>query len=226
MAAEGLQAGARGGHHADPAALDPVGESEPDARYHRGAAVGAHHQQVAPSRLPFERDLLLHRHVVAEQEDVAAGGERAPGDHGGMTARHRHQHPAGRRQLLQGALERPGPIVRTLRPARHQERVDTPERRLRRAGVAGGDDDQQVVGARGRQLHREEPRRGEELAVGGRGHHRRRLGHPRLGGERPLQLHQDDGVEVGAGAEEVAARRHRSSSSAAASAPQANTSSS
>ena len=55
--------------------LDDVGEAEPEPADDRGAAVGAHHQQPALGRDPLEGDLLLDRHVVAEDHHVAAGVE-------------------------------------------------------------------------------------------------------------------------------------------------------
>ena len=68
--------------------------------------------------VPLERDLLLERHVVAEDHHVAAGLEGVHGLDGGTRAGHRHQHErAGRRaaaprrgargRLLGGSGDRP-----------------------------------------------------------------------------------------------------------------------
>ena len=72
-----LRAGPGGGHDPDRAGLDHVHEAQADAAEHRRAALRAHHQQAALGAALLERDLVVHRHVVREQEDVHAGGQRA-----------------------------------------------------------------------------------------------------------------------------------------------------
>ena len=82
-----LRAGAGGGDDADPAGRDHVGEAEADAAEHGGARTGAHHQPAEPAGSVLQRDLLLERHVVAEQQDVQAGGQRLVGLERGVRRR-------------------------------------------------------------------------------------------------------------------------------------------
>ena len=73
---------------------DDVGEAEAEAADDGGAAVGPHHQQAALGRDPLERDLLLDRHVVAEQHHVGAGVERVHRLDGRAGAGRRRPGPA------------------------------------------------------------------------------------------------------------------------------------
>ena len=59
-----LRAGARGSDDPHRARAHDVGESEPDAGQHRGAALGPHHQEPALGAAALERDLVVERHVV------------------------------------------------------------------------------------------------------------------------------------------------------------------
>ncbi len=92
------------------AATMPTGPGEtalakprPEPADDGGAAVGAHHEQPALGGGPLERDLLLDRHVVAEDHHVAAGVE---GVHRlDQRARRRARRPApGRRRCRRRAL--------------------------------------------------------------------------------------------------------------------------
>src|SRR5690606_26380132 len=71
-----LAAGAGRGDDADRAGGDDVGEAESEPADHGGAAVGAHHQHATLGGGPLERDLLVERHVVAEDHHVATRVDR------------------------------------------------------------------------------------------------------------------------------------------------------
>ncbi len=83
-----------------------VGEAEPDAVDDRGPAVGAHDQDPAVGGRALERDLLGHRHVVAEDHHVAAGVDRVHrlGQHVGSGDGDQHDR-VGR--LAEGGRGRP-----------------------------------------------------------------------------------------------------------------------
>ena len=91
-----LTAGAGGGDDPDRPRSDDVGEPEPDPADDGGAAVGAHHQQIAGGGVLLEGELLLERHVVAEDHHVAAGLERVHGLDRGTDPGHRDQHASPR----------------------------------------------------------------------------------------------------------------------------------
>ena len=71
-----LGAGARGSDDAYRPRAQDIGEPQPDTADRSGAAVGTHHQKPAAGALVLEPDLLLDRHVVAEQHDGYARFER------------------------------------------------------------------------------------------------------------------------------------------------------
>ena len=113
----------------DRSRADGVREPEPDAAEHRGAALGPHHQQPALGAAALERELVGHRDVVGEQEDVHARGQRAVGLEHGVLARERNQREVGRVELARGGAER----ARLRPPVRGRVR-----RRRRRAKLALG----------------------------------------------------------------------------------------
>ena len=119
-----LRAGAGGGHDPDRPAAHDVREAEPDTAEHRGAALGPHDEPPALGAAPLERDLVLDRDMVGEQEDVhvaasARGAPRAsaysPGTEisatlpssGRQRARRRRPRPRGTPPALTTAHARP-----------------------------------------------------------------------------------------------------------------------
>ena len=103
-AGDGLQARARRGDDADPAAANPVGKAQPNAVDDRRAAVRAHDQQALVARLALERDLVRQVDVVAVEEDVLAQVQRLLRHAGGVAAGDRDQDPVG---VGQGRCGRP-----------------------------------------------------------------------------------------------------------------------
>ena len=95
-----LQPGARCGDETDVAAPHDVGEAERHAVDDRGAAIGAHHQQVLGARHRLDRALFVDRHVVGEQHHVQAERERLHRLGGGVVAGHRDQREVGVRRTL------------------------------------------------------------------------------------------------------------------------------
>ena len=83
--------------------LDDVGEAEAEAADDRGAAVGAHHQQAALGGGLLERDLLLDRHVVAEDHHVVARRRGRPSPRRARSRRAPRPARARRAGAAQGA---------------------------------------------------------------------------------------------------------------------------
>ena len=141
-----LAAGAGRGDDADRPGRDDVGEAQPDAVEDGGPAVGSHDEQAALGGVPLERELLLDRHVVAEDHHVAAGLERVHGLDERRRAGHRDQRDrtggwagsaaqrAGRRARRR-LLGRARVAAAGAAPARRRPRPGRrPGRRRRRAG--------------------------------------------------------------------------------------------
>ena len=78
-----------------------LAKPSPTPPEHRRAALGAHDQQAALGAAALERDLVGHRDMVGEQEDVHARGQRAVGLEHGVLAGHRDQ-----RDVRAGAQQR------------------------------------------------------------------------------------------------------------------------
>ena len=166
-----LAAGAGGGDDADRAGLDGVGEAEAEAADDGGAAVGAHHQQAALGGGPLERDLLVERHVVAEDHHVAAGVEGVHRLDERAGAGHRDQREArrapgaGRSRWCAAAPPRSGPSSR--RSASRSARVDRrPGRASSGAVVVEPQRDDHVVGRR-RRRDRRSPSRSSTSTLSG-----------------------------------------------------------
>ena len=107
------------------AATMPTGPGEaalakpsPSAADDGGAAVGPHHQQAALGGGPLEGDLLLDRHVVAEDHHVAAGveGVHRLDERAGAGHRDQHERVAGARRraaaVVRGGATSAAPAVR------------------------------------------------------------------------------------------------------------------
>ena len=86
ISGELLGAGAGGADDADVARADDVREGERDVVDDRGAAVGAHHEQLLGDGFLLEALLLLDRDVVAEEHDVDVVVEALVRDAGGILA--------------------------------------------------------------------------------------------------------------------------------------------
>ena len=199
-----LAAGARGGDQPDRAGLDDVGEAEPEAADHRGAAVRAHHQQPLLGGRPLERDLLLDRHVVAEDHHVVAGLDRVHRLDEGVGARHRDQRDrvggtAETRARRSSAAAPPRWVRCPGAPASASARVDPGQRRVQRAVLGQPDRDHHVVGRRlGGHV---EAHLGEHLDVERGGHRDLRGGHAVEALDGAAHLEQRHRVGVGAAAE-------------------------
>ena len=70
-----LRSRAGRGHDSDGPPADGVREAEADPAEHSGPGTGTHHQPGQGAGPLLEPDLLLHRHVVAEQQHVQPGGQ-------------------------------------------------------------------------------------------------------------------------------------------------------
>ena len=103
-----LRSRAGRGDDPDGARAHDVGEPEPDLAEHRGAAPRAHDQQTELDSAALERDLVGLGHVVGEEEDVQALGERAVRLEGGVLAGDRDQRHIGVREPAAGEPERAG----------------------------------------------------------------------------------------------------------------------
>ena len=75
-----------------------LAKPSPTPAEHRGAALGSHHQQAALGAAALERDLVLERHVVGEEEDVQAARQRAVGLERRVLAGHRDERDVGARR--------------------------------------------------------------------------------------------------------------------------------
>ena len=195
-----LAAGARGRDDADRSGGDDVGEAEPDPVDDRGAAVGTHHEQAALGGVGLERDLLLDRHVVAEDHHVAAGLERVDRPRPRRSGRAPRPGPprpgraAGPSAVVRGGASSVGPA--TGAAAVGEGAVDLGADALEAVGVVEPDGDHEVVDrgvvgdreAHPRQHLDVERRRHRDL----RGHHAGQLLH--------LAAHLEQGHRVGVGA--------------------------
>ena len=185
------------------------GEPEPDPADDGGAAVGTHDQQAALGGGALERDLLRHRHVVAEHHHVAAGVERVHRLDQRARPGHRDEHEAGAVGAGREAVVRRGASSR-VEPSRRAGASAAVDRRDRLVEVA-------VVGQRGSRRRgrwrwcrraASKPSPVEHLDVEG-GRHRDLRGHDAGHAlDVAADLQQRDGVGVRAGAD---GRRGRSS---------------
>ena len=196
---DGLQACAGGGHAADPAARDDVGEAESHAPEVRGAAVRAHAQEPAAGGEPFEGHLVLDGHVVAEQEYVEALAQCRPRLAGGLGSGHGHERQVGLGELTERRLEGAGSdaaggLARA--PLLVEERPGRRERRLCSLLALRVDGEHQVGRPRVIEAARGEARVREELPVRRRAHERGGLANAGTRAERRRQLHQDHGVLI------------------------------
>jgi hypothetical protein len=191
-----LGAGARGSHHAHRPGADDVGEAQPDAREHRGAALRAHHQQPALRAAALERDLVVERDVVGEQEDVQAPGQRAIGLERRVLAGHRDQRDVA--ALRRGQRPRPLRVAIGGRAAAAgEESLDLGEDVVADA-VLAVDGDHEVagpcLGARAQ--------RGERAEVGRRAHHNLARRDAVVAAQRPRDPHQPHAVGIAVGQRE------------------------
>ena len=193
-----LAAGAGRGDDADRPGRDGVGEAEAEAADDRGAAVGAHDQQAALGGGPLERDLLLERHVVAEDHHVAAGVEGVHRLDEGARAGHRDQRErrrgcgAGRAAVVRGGAGRPRRRVRRGGARRAAPGRPPARRRSRSPSSVEPERDDHVVGGRRRRAPRSPSAVSTSTLSGG--------GHRDLGGQ-----HAGDALHVAADLEQ----RHR-----------------
>ena len=186
-----------------------VGEAEPDPADHRGAAVGAHDQQPARARLVLEPDLLLDRHVVAEEHHGQAGLQRVHRLGERVRAGHRDQRevraagtPGGRRRSCAAAARcRPARRSRSRRPTTAASAASSAASAARdRVVVVGADRDHQVVGPgavrRGRSPCRRSRSRLSSVPIATSA-----ACTPSTVDDGPADLHQGDRVVVGAAAD-------------------------
>src|SRR6266542_583247 len=176
-----LGTGAGRGDDADPPGPYHVGEPQADPGEHGGSGAGSHDQPTPASRMLLERDLIGDRHVVTEQQDVQAEGERLVRLQRGELAWYRDHRDRGARRRPDGLIQRAGQPRRAAGPVLPcgEERPFT--------GPQRGVDDRVVVGAAGvGRTHREEEIAGpggadllpadtlfqQGLQVGRRGHRR------------------------------------------------------
>jgi hypothetical protein len=108
-----LRAGAGRRDDPDRARRHDVREPEADPGEHRRPAPGAHDEQAAPAAAALERDLVLDRDVVGEEEDVEPAAERAVGLEGGVLARHGDERDVRAAERRGGRAERARPGRRT-----------------------------------------------------------------------------------------------------------------
>ena len=196
--ADRLQASAGRGYQPDRAAAHPIGEPQADAVNDGGAAVRAHHQQSLLAGGLFERDLVLQRDVVAVQEDVFAQLQRLPGHSRRVAPRHGDQYQIGLRERFGRGLQAAGPESLAgggAAPGRDQV-VHLRQRGLRGLFAFGFDHQDEIVGAGLLGFGGQQPAFFEQGFVGGRAHHHAGIFDARKVDERPLELHEDDGVVV------------------------------
>ena len=213
-----LGAGAGRGHHAHPGptvaaiavavarGLHRVGEPESRPPEHGRARARAHHQPAEVGGPVLELDLVGHRHVVAEEQDVQARGQRLVGLQGGVVAGHRHQgHVRPRLQvdrLPDGAHRSPGGAGRPARRTRlgRKQHVLAGGDGLVGDGVVGRPHGhEQVVGRRPVEGAPVEALTDQGVDVGRGGHGRGRPVDPLHLAQGPGAAHLQHRVEVGAG---------------------------
>src|SRR5262249_37619444 len=190
-----LEAGAGGADQADPPGPDGVGEAEWDAVQDGGPAVRAHDQATLPEGEPLEQDLVLDRHVVAEEEDVEAaleglqrlggGGGAGRRDQGGGGAGGRGGGGGGGGGGGRGAGAGAG-------RRRGQLGGGVGERGIRHLRALGGDRDDEIGRPGGGRRAGEEPGLREEVAVGRGRHEEGRAPHARLLLDRRRHAHPVD----------------------------------
>jgi hypothetical protein len=96
------------GNHADTPARDGVGEAETATSNAGGAGAGPHRQPPDTGGVLFQRDLLLHAHVVAEQQDVQPGGQGLVRFECGVLAGDRHDGDVRVAEPLEDCLQGTG----------------------------------------------------------------------------------------------------------------------
>ena len=196
-AADLLQPRPRRGDHANRPAAHAVGKAQPHPVDNGRAAVGSHDQQPLLGRRPLERDLVLHRDVVAKEKDVPTQTQRLAGHASGVAAWHRDQHPLRLGQHLGCRLQALGEIILLADgPFAGEQPVHLRQRRLRCRLIRGTDHDDQVVGRGGDRLVRQQTGLSENLLVRLGAHHHASVEHAWQSSQRALQLHQDDRVIV------------------------------
>ena len=194
-----LDAGSGGSDDADGPATDPVREAETDPIDHGRPALRPHDQEAAGVAPTLERDLVVQRHAVAEEEHMKSGRERLMRVERGIGSRNGDDRDVGRRASTGGARGRARHhvLVRRLAiPARAQELLDALQRAVRDRLGARTNGDQEIAGAGLRCLRRPQPRVDQHRAARRRSHHDRDLSHA---GQLPGLLgnaHEVDRIEV------------------------------
>ena len=172
-ARHGLQPRARRGDAADPAPWDHIGESEPDAVQIGRAAIGSHAEQPAAHGEALERDLVIERDIVAEEEDVEPAPECGHRLERGVGAGHGHEREVRIGPLPERGLEGPRQDAAgrlALAAALVEELLRRREHGLGRGVGLGLYRQHQVARRRRRKVAMGQAGRGKELVVGGRAH--------------------------------------------------------
>ena len=193
-----LQAGSGSRDHPDVPAPHPVGEGERHPVDDRGAAIRSHDQEPAPAGLALELDLVLHRHVVAEEQNVQAQPQRAPRLVRGEGARNRDQREVRARQRLAGGAQSGEAKVGGFLGfggafERFHRRL---EGSIDRGAPGRPDRDHQVVGSGAAPLRRQQARLVQYLEVGGNPDHEGRVPDAFAPGERRRHSHECHRVEI------------------------------
>ena len=203
-----LEPRARGADEADASAAHDIGEAQGHAVQDGRAAVRPHDEKILLHREPLQLDLVRHRNIVAEDEDVKSSLERLQRLRRGVGTGSRDDGEiclrqlggrfgeAARRRLLSSGRGDGGLLVEEMR--------GLGERPLGRRLVPGGHRHHEVIGPRGGRGGVEEPGARQQLAIGGRGHHEGGPAHARKPLEEGGHPHQIDRIAIRVGANQTA----------------------
>ena len=209
-----LRAGAGGGDDADAPGADDVGEPQPAPAQRRRPRAGAHDQVTDARRVLLQLDLVLQRHVVAEQQHVEPGAQRLVRLERGEGAGYGDDGDVGVRQLADGFGQIPrdrGRIPAGGRGCPLAEQGVVAGRQGPADGVVvrapSGEDE--VAGRGAVELDVGNPLLQERLHVGRCRHERRGPGDPFGVAHGPRRGQQQHGVDIGVDVAPDAAGRTR-----------------
>jgi len=200
-----LEPGAGGADEPDGSAAHAIGEAESDAVDDARAALGPHHEETLRPGAQLERALRAEGHAVAEQEHVETHRERLLSLGHGMLARHADHREVGANHPAGGAHEGARRSLRVGGSASgrtREEGLGPDERGAPARDVVGAHRKHEVLGGGALGFRREEIRLGEGGEVRGCRHEQGRGGDARQAAQLVGDLHQRDGVRVGAPAQQ------------------------